>query len=332
MQGWSVVRTVGLPALAMLAGLWSASPALADENGASIYLLGSGGPNAAILPPLEGVYVDTTFYVYDAGTGANRAFDLGGNIVANIDTTVAANFTTLLVVPSTNFLGGTLALGAAMAAGAPMVRADATITGPGGNQITVTRRDSALVMADPLVNAELGWKSGKTHFALSGFVNVPIGFYRKDQLANLAFHRWAEDVSGAVSWHDPRSGWDVSGKVGFTFNGENHYTDYDSGNDLHLEASAEKTLSKKFTVGVLGYHFQQISDDSGAGAKLGAFRGRVSGAGGTASFNTVMGRSPATFRLRIIQEFGEKNRASGTSYMLSLDLPLHMKTPTQAPQ
>jgi hypothetical protein len=78
---------------------------------------------------------------------------------------------------------------------------------------------------------------------------------------------------------------------------------------------------------VLGYHFEQISDDSGAGAKLGPYRGRVTGLGGTVAYSTVLGRSPSTFRLRVIQEFGAKNRLEGTAVMLSLTLPLHMKIP-----
>jgi hypothetical protein len=88
----------------------------------------------------------------------------------------------------------------------------------------------------------MGWKRGKVHFTVSGLVNIPVGYYREDQLANLSFHRWAGDLSTAVSWHDDESGWDVSGKAGVTFNGKNDYTDYNSGNDFHVEGAVEKTL------------------------------------------------------------------------------------------
>ena len=76
-----------------------AVPALADENGTSVYLLGSGGPGAAVAPPLPGVYLDNIVMVYDAGSHASRDLTLGGNIVADVDATVAANFTTLLRTP-----------------------------------------------------------------------------------------------------------------------------------------------------------------------------------------------------------------------------------------
>lgn len=306
---------------------FAAAPASADENGASVYLLGSGGPGAAVLPPLEGVFIDNTIYVYVASSPSEKDLAIGGNIVADVKANIVANFTSLLWVPSTNFLGGTVAIGAVLPVGAPMIDARAVITGPLGRELSIKRHDSALVVGDPIAMASLGWHSGKTHFTLSGLLNIPAGNYRPGELANIAFHRWAGDVSGAVSWHDTASGWDISGKAGVTFNGTNSSTDYNSGNDFHVEAAVEKTLSKSFSLGVLGYHFEQISDDSGSGARLGAYRGRISGAGGTFAYNTILGRSPASFRVKVLQEFGAKNRPSGTAVMLDLSLPLSMKMP-----
>lgn len=306
---------------------FSVTAAHADENGASIYLLGSGGPGTAIQPPLTGVYIDNTIYIYTGGTNSRRDFTIGGKIVTDVDTTLPANFTTLIAVPSTNFLGGTLAIGGALPVGAPMIDAAAVITGPLGREIGIKRHDANIIVGDPLALVTLGWKSGKFHAQLSGTVNIPVGYYRADALANLSFHRWAEDVSVAVSFHDEDRGWDLSHKIGLTFNGNNPDTDYDSGNDLHAEFSIEKILSKKFSIGVLGYHFEQLTGDSGAGAKLGPYKGRVSGAGATIAYNTVLGRSPASFRLKVLQEFGEKNRMKGTAFMLDLALPLHMNMP-----
>jgi len=57
----------------------------------------------------------------------------------------------------------------------------------------------------------------------------------------------------------------------------------------------------------------------------------VTGLGGTMAYNTIMGRSPATFRLRVAQEFWAENRLKGTAFMLSFSLPLSMKMPPQMP-
>jgi hypothetical protein len=319
------------PCLAAAALLFvsAASPALADENGSSVYLLGSGGPGAAVLPPLPGVYIDNTIYIYSGGSSSDRDFVIGGNVVADVHADIAANFTTLLWVPTTNFMGGTLAIGATLPVAAPMINARGVITGPLGRQLDVRREDSTLAVGDPLAMAELGWKSGNYHFTLSGLANIPVGHYREGELANIAFHRWAYDISAASSLHDTESGWDLSAKVGLTFNGRNKATDYDSGNDFHAEAAIEKTVSPVFSIGAQGYYLQQVTGDSGSGARLGAYKGRVFGLGGTMAFNTMMGRSPANFRIRVLQEFGSENRMEGTGVFLDLSLPLSMKMPKQ---
>jgi len=314
-----------------LAAAVGATPAAASEGGASLYLLGSGGPGAAVLPPVEGVFFDNTLYYYDGSAEASRQFVVGGNLVAGLDATIVADFVTGLWVPSTDFLGGTLAIGGALAAGVPDVKVSAVLTGPLGNSVGVQRKDDAFIIGDPLVLAELGWNvGGESHIALSTTVNIPIGEYREDQLANLAFHRWAVDASLAGTWHDPKLGWDISGKAGVTFNGTNHYTDYKTGTEMHFEASIEKIVSPQFSAGVQAYYFTQISGDSGPGATLGPFEGRVTGVGATAAYNFPLGKMPATARVRAFHEFDAVNRLEGTSVMLELAVPLSLKLPPGA--
>lgn len=319
-----------LAATAGLAAAMCATSAQATEGAASLYLLGSGGPGVAEMPPLEGVYLDNMIYVYNGEAKADKQFVVGGNVVAGLDATIVADFVTALWVPSTNVLGGTLAVGGLLPVGAPMVKVNAVLTGPLGNEFSVSRRDSDIIVGDPVFTAALGWKTGKTSIQASTLVNVPVGNYRENQLANLAFHRWIVDGSLAVTWKDEASGWDLSGKAGVTFNGNNDFTDYDSGNEFHLEGAVEKSFSKSFSAGVQGYWLKQISGDSGEGARLGPFKGEVFGAGATAAWHTVLGRSPATIRGRFMKEFDATNRLEGESYWLELSLPLHMKMPPGA--
>lgn len=315
--------------LAAAAGLLAASPAMADESGTSVYLLGSGGPGAAILPPVEGIYFQNDVYYYDASASAEREFVVGGHVVAGLDAEVLADFPTLIWVPSTDFAGGTLLLGAVLPLGAPAIDVNAIVTGPLGGQVSLTRHDRAAVVGDPLVTAQLGWTSGKTHVTASTMVNIPVGHYREDQLANLAFNRWAFDFSLAGTWHDDESGWDLSTKAGITVNGTNNYTDYDSGNDFHLEAAVEKVFSPAWSAGIQGYYFKQISGDSGPGARLGPFKGEVAALGGTIAHNFVAVKTPVSLRLKVMQEFGAKNRLEGTSVLLTLLTPLKLNLPPQ---
>jgi hypothetical protein len=308
-----------------------AHQAQASEGGTSLYLLGTGGPGNAVMPPLRGVFFDNQVYYYKGGASRGRQFTVGGNVVAGLDATILADFATVLWVPTTDLGGVTVALGAVLPFGEPDVTVDALITGPRGNQIGGSVSDSAFVVGDPILTGMLGWKTGEVHFQASTMLNVPIGDYRKDELANLAFHRWALDSSFAVSWRDPKSGWDVSGKAGLTLNGENSHTDYKTGTEMHLEAAVEKTLSPKWSAGLQAYYFKQVSGDSGPGAKLGPFQGEVSGVGATAAYNFKIGQMPATLRARAFTEFNATNRLEGDSFWLGLSVPLSLKMPAAPP-
>jgi len=331
------IRSAARPAaLALGAGLVlvlaaGAQQAQASEGGASLYLLGSGGPGNAIMPPLRGVFFDNEVYYYKGGASSGKQFTVGGNVVAGLDAKILADFATVLWVPTTNLNGVTVALGAALPVGNADVDVNAVITGPHGNQIGRSASDSATVIGDPIATGMLGWSKGNVHYQVSTMLNVPIGDYRKDELANLAFHRWAFDSSFAVSWHDPKSGWDVSGKAGLTWNGENRYTDYVTGTEMHVEASVEKTFSPKWSAGLIGYYFDQVSADRGPGAVLGPFQGEVTGVGATAAYNFKIGHMPATLRARAFTEFDATNRMEGDSFWLGLTVPLSLKMPAAPP-
>lgn len=312
------------------AAVW-AGQAQASEGGASIYLLGTGGPGAAVLPPIEGLFLLNTLYHYDGKSEGSRQFVVGGNLVAGLKANINADFPIVLFVPTTNLAGGTLVVGGTIPMGEPAIDVSAVITGPRGNTAVISRSDNKFIVGDPLLLANLGWKTGKTHITLATFVNVPIGDYRKDELSNLAFHRWAADASLAVTWLDEEAGWDLSGKAGFTFNGENHWTDYNTGTEFHAEAAIEKKLSPAWSLGVQGYYFDQVSGDTGRGATLGPFKGRVAGAGVTGAYNfKIAGKIPATLRLHAMTEFDARNRLEGQSVFLDFSMPLWVKLPPGA--
>lgn len=310
-------------------GIFASQPAQAIEGGFSAYLLGTGGPGAAVMPPLEGVFFDNTSFFYDGSAGAEKQFLVGGNLVVGLDAAVFLNATTLMWVPTTDFLGGTLAVGAVGLLGYSDITVSGVITGPLGNQVDIEREDDLFTAGDPAVVAQLGWKTGKLHTALGLLVNVPVGDYKPGRLANVSLNRWAVDTSFAVSWHDDELGWDVSGKVGYTFEGTNPATDYNSGDGVHFEGAIEKRLGKAFSLGVQGYYYVQTGADTGAGARLGPFKGEVGAIGGTAAYNFMIGRAPISVRARVLRELDSTNRLKGTEIFFSLGLPLWVNMPRQ---
>ncbi len=322
-----LVRSAGLLAVGLAAGA-----AHASESGASFYLLGSGGPGAAIAPPVPGVFIDNTAYFYSGSGGGGKAFSFGGAVVADVHGAIPADFFTVLWVPSTNVLGGTLGLGAAVPFGEPFIHATTEITGPRANTLGLGLSQSRFSVGDPLLTGLISWKTGqRTNVELSSLVNIPAGDYERTSLSNLSFHRWGGDVSLAVTWRDPAQGWDVSGKVGVTFNGTNETTDYTTGTESHFEVSLEKIFSPVVSAGLQGYYFYQLSGDSGPGAFLGPFKGEVGGMGATVAWNIKAGKIPLTFRVRGIHEFGASNRLEGDSVWLDVSFPIYVKLPPGAP-
>lgn len=325
----AAVRVLGCGAAA--AGLLLALPAQASESGASIYLLGSGGPEAAALPPIQGVFLANTAYYYEGDSGGDKQFPIGGSLVAGLHGQILADFATVLWVPTTDLGGATLAVGAALPVGQVKVDVAAVITGPRGNSAAFDFKDDVVAVGDPILTAALGWKQGRLSWQASALVNVPVGDYRDRQLANLAFHRWATDVSFAMTWHDEATGWDLSGKAGVTYNGTNEATDYTTGVESHYEASLAKAFNPAWSAGLQAYYFEQVTGDTGPGALLGPFKGRVAGVGGQVAYNfKIAGKIPATLRLHALTEFEARNRLEGTSVFLDFTMPLWVKLPPGA--
>jgi len=317
------VRFGALMALALATGCVALPDDVrAAENGMGFYLLGGRGAMAGYLPP-PGVYFESDSYSYDAKLDARKSLPSGGRVVADVRSQARADFVAGTWVTPWEIAGGNFALGATLPVGRVRVGAGVEYDSPRTNRIIGTGlRDSATVVGDPVFSAMLGWHAGKFHWNTTVLVNAPAGDYRDGELANLAFHRWATDVSGALTWFDPETGVDLSAIAGVTFNGTNPATDYRTGTEFHLEWAASKALTSALSAGVIGYHYQQITGDSGAGAQLGAYKGRVTALGGTLAYNFTVGKTQVSTRIKVLREFAVENRARGTVGLLTVSLPL----------
>lgn len=67
------------------------APAHASEGGASFYLLGGGGPEAAMLPPVRGIFFDNTAFYYHGKAKGDGQFVVGGNVVAGLRASLVAS-------------------------------------------------------------------------------------------------------------------------------------------------------------------------------------------------------------------------------------------------
>jgi hypothetical protein len=316
----------------------------AAEQAKSVYLLGVTASMAGMTPP-PGAYLSSFTYLYsgDATGGAalSRSIPITGTqlpafvtLQANADVSVKANVAfdvlSVLWVAPQQVLGGHFGVGALLPVGYQEVdvnvNARTALTFPDGTVLPNGRSrgisGNTFAVGDPLATAFIGWDAGNWHWKVAGLLNVPVGEYSKTNLVNMGFNRWAADLTGSATWLDPKSGFEVSLAAGFTFNGENPDTDYKTGTEFHLEGAVMKHFSKDFAVGVAGYHYQQVTGDSGSGALLGPFKGRVSAIGPNLTYNFLVGKTPVLTSVRWLHEFNAENRLEGDAGFVTVTIPL----------
>ncbi len=73
---------------------------------------------------------------------------------------------------------------------------------------------------------------------------------------------------------------------------------------------------------MVGYFYNQLSGDRGAGARLGDFKSRVNGIGPQIGYIFKMGEKQAYINLKGYHEFDAKNRPEGWNVWLTLSIPL----------
>lgn len=326
-----------LPIVVIGVSVAAISAADAAENAAGFYLLGSKSAMAGYTPP-PGLYATDINYYYTgdarAAAAVGRALQNVGNITVQADVALVGDaYVNALVgtwIAPGKVLGGNVGLGIMVPAG--WKKADValdtvttitlprgTIVGPGSH---FDIDDSTTDFGDPLVSALIGWHSGNWHWNFTALVNVPIGPYDDDSSSNISFNRWGLDTSAAVTWLDATKGHEVSVAAGFTFNGENPATDYRTGTEFHVEWALIQHLSKSFSIGIAGYHYQQVTGDSGAGAVIGDFEGRVTAIGPVMTYSFQLGKIPISTEWKYFHEFDVENRVQGDGGFLNISMPL----------
>jgi hypothetical protein len=284
---------------------------------------------AGFVPP-PGVYVSDSLYYYTGGAVSSLRLPIGLRVATGVDESILINATTLSVVTKARIAGGLLGFAATLPFGRVKVDASQTFTGPFGATAGGALSDTETGLGDMSVTALLGWQNGAHHWNLAVTGIVPTGKYSATQLAFVGVNRPGVDVKGAYTWLDPKKGLELSAGAGLMFNQENGDTHYKTGDELHLEAAVTQHLPSGWAVGVGAYQYVQLSDDSGAGAKLGPFKGQVSAVGPLASYTFKAWGRPVQLAGRWMHEFSAHNRASGDSVALGIVVPLASFVPPQA--
>ena len=147
--------------------------------------------------------------------------------------------------------------------------------------------------------------------------DAPVGDYDPTRLANLGIGHGAIDTGGGYTYFNPVTGNEFSGVAGLTYNFKNQSTQYQSGIDFHFDWGASHFLSKQVFVGLVGYAYQQITDDFGQPPVLGGFRSRVLGVGPQVGYIFPVGDMQGFLGLKGYGEFDASNRPSGWNTWLT---------------
>lgn len=292
----------------------------ADEGGTSFWLPGQFGSLVAT-PVAPGWSMPLMFYHYDGDAASGKEFEISGKITAGLD----ARADLLFVVPTYTFfepvLGAQAAVSVAGVYGRMKVDVQATLANPAGSPVSGSISDSLTSVGDLYPSGTLRWNAGSHNFMAYSMLGVPVGSYEEGRLANIGSNHWSADAGGGYTYLN-ETGQELSLTAGYTYNWENHDTDYRNGDSVHLDWGASQFLSEHWHVGLVGYFYQQITPDSGSGAVLGDFKSRVAGAGPQVGYLFKMGDKDAYVNLKGYQEFDTRNRPEGWSAWLTLALPL----------
>jgi hypothetical protein len=226
------------------------STSYATEFGGGAYNNGVEGFGAGMFPP-PGTYLlnYVTYYTADSFKFKD------GSSAPKFELDALANVVRVVRVGKSKLLGGNVAMQAIL----PIVHLEVAV--PGRSQSNNGLGD---LVISPLI---LTWHTNNLHYAAGVDVDIPIGAYDKNDLANIGRNYWTfVPVLAATYLSD--SGYEASGKFMYDINTKNNDTSYLSGQEFHFDYTLAKKINA-FTAGVGGYYYKQVTDDEENGVKSG---------------------------------------------------------------
>lgn len=275
------------------------TPALrAEEGGSAHYMPGTTASFIDAFPGQPGGLAILDYFTYYSGSvGADRQLMVGGNLTAGLDATCYADTLAAIYQAPWNLLDGSLAFGVAVPYVWLDVKGLVQRISPNGTPGTAfTAKQTTDGIGDmTLIPFMLGWTNLLPDFKLDTRLSIfaPTGGYDQGRIANAGKNYWTFEPGVMGSWLSSTIGLEASLFAGVDFNTKNDATDYQSGASLHLDATLAEHLPLAggfIGVGANAFYYQQISSDSGAGARLGRFEGMTTGVGPVLSYVHGLGK------------------------------------------
>ena len=286
-------------------------PAQATETSFGAYLPGYRDFLTGIIPPKPGFYFRNDAHFYDASVSRTIK---EGVVNLDLDYFLFADIITPTIVLPGDVFGAKFAFGMIL----PIVSLDltGTLVTPLGNP---RASGSELAIGDiALMPFMLGWNKGNFHWNFTTAFFIPTGAYNVNRLVNTSLNYVTIDPEIGFTWFDMKRGIDLSTALGYSINFENQTTQYESGDAFHADFAFQKIFPFGLHAGAVGYAWVQVNGDSGPGAILGPFKGRIFGAGPALGYDIKIGPRTLGTMFKYYREFGAKNHFQGNVFNFAL--------------
>jgi hypothetical protein len=238
-------------------------------------------------------------------------------VTTEVDATMYAD--TILGLYQAPFqpLGGDYAVAIAIPIISLEIEGNVAATAPGGVSTTRRVRDTTDGLSDivlyPFIFGSKALGGDLKYDARLG-IYAPTGAYTVGDIANLGRNYWTFEPGIFASYISSKIGTELTGYVGADFNTENEDTDYQSGEVVHFDGTLQQHLpigGGLAGLGVTGFVYEQVSGDSGSGAKLGSFEGHTEGLGPIGSYVMKIAGHDLAAEVKWMRELGTEKRLEG---------------------
>ncbi|MCX7706244.1 MAG: transporter [bacterium] len=274
----------------------------ATEGGGGSYPNGAEDFMAGAVPPPGFYYINYTVgYFSDTFRDSH-----GKSIIPGFELTVIGHVSRFLYVTNKKVFGGNWGMHVLI----PLMSVD--VKTPAGKDSKFGLGD---IFIDPCI---ISWHSKNFHSAAGIEVIVPTGSYDKNDIANVGRNYWTVEPVFAFTYMTD-TGWEVSGKFMYDINFENDATDYKSGQEFHCDYTIGKKINERWTLGVGGYWYTQLTDDKQNGVKVGdGNKGNVFAMGPQVKYDAKR----MSFIMKYQKEMSVENKPEGDRFWLKLIIPL----------
>lgn len=273
-------------------------------------------PDAGIVPPEPGWFVNLAELYFDGSIGAGRSVPIGGKTTLGLDAKVSFTLATLLKVWDT----GPGPWNFASSVTLPYAWTSASATLGIGNRTGSIKQDASGLFDLTFTPLIAGYHFSKTdHIAFSVNIWAPTGKYDPNNIANVSLNNWTFIPTVSYTKLVPSIGMEFDVSAGVQFYTRNSATDYQNAPLFTLDMLALKRFGNGLGAGLIVGTVQQIGNDSGPTAdKLSGFRGYDWSVGPIVTYDTkIGGKTPLSMTLRWVPTVSSKNRLSSTSTVMA---------------